>query len=229
MSMQFRKKGKEMARKATTKEAVIYGDLIKTAEITIEGTGDIILNKMNISTVRELTADDRKAQHVWEQQHMNKWERIITSIHWRDPLPTEDTNSDCSEEMMMNLLNTNAPCIPKFGFNKSWGQAVVRFGIDKYSTKFDPAVDIAAPHGLIPITFDEWHMETKLMAPKRGAPVTQTFNHFSGWGATILLNYTDDVYSLNEILTVISKAGMGLGIGSGRSSGYGRYKIVDVK
>lgn len=218
-----------MAKKGTNKEVMVYGDLIKTAEITIEGTGDLILNKMNASTIRELTADDRKAQHVFELQNANKWERIITSIHWRDPLPTDDTNADCSEAMMMELLKTNAPCIPKFGFNKSWGQAVVRFGIDKYSTKFDPAVDIAAPHGLVPITFDEWHLETKLMAPKRGAPVTQMFNHFSGWGATITLNYTDDVFSLNEILTVISKAGMGLGIGSGRSSGYGRYKIVDVK
>jgi len=218
-----------MAKKATTKEVMVYGDLIKTAEITIEGTGDLVLNKMNASTIRELTADDRKAQKIWELQNANKWERIITSIHWRDPLPTDNTNADCSEEMMMELLKTNAPCIPKFGFNKSWGQAVVRFGIDKYSTKFDPAVDIATPHGLVPITFDEWHLETKLMAPKRSAPVTQMFNHFSGWGAVITLNYTDDVYSLNEILTVISKAGMGLGIGSGRSSGYGRYKIVDVK
>lgn len=218
-----------MARKGANKEVMVYGDLIKTAEITIEGTGDLILNKMNASTVRELTAEDRKAQHVWELQNANKWERVITSIHWRDPLPTEDTNADCTEEMLGWLLKNNAPCIPKFGFNKSWGQAVVRFGIDKYSTKFDPAVDIAAPHGLVPITFDQWHLETKLMAPKRGAPVTQTFNHFSGWGAVINLNYTDDVYSLNEILTVISKAGMGLGIGSGRSSGYGRYKIVDVK
>lgn len=219
-----------MARKATsTKEVMVYGDLIKTAEITIEGTGDIILNRMNISTVRELTAEDRKAQHVWEQQHMNKWERIITSVHWRDPLPTNDTNADCSEEMMMDLLKTNAPCIPKFGFNKSWGQAVVRFGIDKNATKFVPAVDIATPHGLIPIKFDEWHLETKLMSPVRGAPIAQTFNHFSGWSAVINLDYTDDVYSLNEILTVISKAGMGLGIGSGRSSGYGRYKILDVK
>lgn len=218
-----------MPRKATVKEAVVYGDLIKTAVITIAGTGDLVLNKMNDSTVRELTAEDRKAQHIWELQNANKWERIITSIHWRDPLPTNDTNADCSEEMMMELLASNAPCIPKFGFNKSWGQAVVRFGIDKYSTKFDPAVDIAATHGLVPITFGEWHLETKLMAPKRGAPVTQMFNHFSNWGAEITLNYTDDVYSLNEILTVISKAGMGLGIGSGRTSGYGRYKIVDVK
>ena len=217
-----------MSRKAT-KEVMVYGDLIKTVEVTIEGTGDLILNKMNASTVRELTNEDRAAQKIWELQHINKWERIITSIHWCNPLPTENTNADCSAEMMEELLKTNKPGIPKFGFNKSWGQAVVRFGIDKYSTKFDPAVDIAAPHGLVPITFDEWHLETKLMAPKRGAPITQTFNHFSGWGATITINYTDDVYSLNEILTVISKAGMGLGIGSGRSSGSGRYKIVDVK
>lgn len=219
-----------MARKGNDKAVMVYGDLIKTAEITIEGTGDLILNKMNAATERELIADDRKAQGIWEKQHMNKWERIITSIHWRDPLPTDDTNSDCTEEMMGELLMNNAPCIPAFGFRKSWGQAVVRYEIDKNSKKFEAATNIITEHGLIPITFDKWQLETKLMSPGFGKPpVVQTFNHFSGWKANIVLSYTDDVFSLNEILTVISKAGLGLGIGSGRTSGYGTYRVLDVK
>lgn len=31
------------------------------------------------------------------------------------------------------------------------------------------------------------------------------------------------------IINIINLAGFGLGIGSGRSSGYGRYKVVDMK
>lgn len=47
--------------------------------------------------------------------------------------------------------------------------------------------------------------------------------------AEIPISYTANVYSISEITNFISLAGFGLGIGSGRSSGYGRYHVVDVK
>ena len=202
---------------------------VEHAIITIEGKGDLVLNKMNASNTRQLIADDRKAQAVWESQNKNKWEDIITSIHWRDPLPVDDTNKECSEELFFDMLKNNAPCISAFGLKKSWGQAVVRQEIDKYSTKFDSAVNIIATGGKIPIKFTEWLLDEKLMAPKRGAPITTRLNHFVGWSAEILIEYTTNVYTLSEIMTVINYAGFSLGIGSGRTSGYGRYTIADVK
>ena len=142
---------------------------------------------------------------------------------------TNDTYADCDEAMLRELLRSNAPCISAFGLKKSIGQAVVRNEIDKYATKVENAVNIVATRNLIPITFTSWALEETLMSPKRGAPVTVRLSHFSGWRATFNMAYTDHVYSLDQLCTFINLAGFGLGIGSGRTSGYGRYHVVDVK
>ena len=60
-------------------------------------------------------------------------------------------------------------------------------------------------------------------------PVTVRLSHFSGWKADFMLDYTDHVYSLEQLVNSINMAGFGLGIGPGRSSGYGRYHVADVK
>ena len=205
------------------------GQKINYATIVIEGDGDLVLNKMNAASERELLADDRKKQGLWEKQHVNKWERIITSIHWRDGVPCEDTNTKCTEEMFFDMLEKNAPCITAFGLKKSWCQAVVQNEVDKYSTKFSNAVNVVAHGGLVPVTFSNWMLDTRLMAPKRGAPIATLLSHFQGWRAEIPISYTEHVYSLSEIVTIINCAGFGIGIGSGRTSGYGRYKVIGIK
>lgn len=218
-----------MAKKEQENVVQVIPVEVKYVTVTIEGDGDLVLNKMNASNSRQLLADDRKAQALFEAQHKNKWEDVITSIHWRDGIPTDDTNTECTEEMFYQMLKDNAPCISAFGLKKSWGQAVVQNEVDKYSTKFNNAVNIIATGGLVPIRFTEWRLDERLMSPKRGAPVTTRLNHFIGWSADVQIAYTEHVYSLNEIITIINYAGFGLGIGSGRTSGYGRYKVVNVK
>lgn len=216
-----------MAKKIS--EVKIIPAEVRYATVCIRGDGDLVLNKISASASRALIAEDRKAQAVWEAQNRNEWEGIITAIHWRDGIPCENTNKECSEEMFVDMLKNNAPCITAFGLKKSWNQAVVRNEIDKYATKFDNAVNIVATRGLIPIKFAEHSIDVRLMSPKRGAPVTTRLNHFSGWSAEIPISYTEHVFHINEIVTIINYAGFGIGIGSGRSSGYGRYQVVDVK
>lgn len=198
---------------------------VKFAQVFIEGDGDLVLNKMNARNERALLADDRKQV----REEPNPWEDIITSIHWRDALQVANTHEECTEELFYKLLKENAPCITAFGLKKSFGDAVVRNEIDTYKTKFDNAVNIVAANGLIPVEFTEWRVDKRLMSPKRGAPVTVLINHFSGWRANFSIHYTEHVYSLSEIVNIINYAGFGLGIGSGRTSGYGRYHVVDVR
>ena len=69
---------------------------------------------------------------------------------------------------------------------------------------------------------DLWHR-------KKGAPVTVRLSHFTNWKATFRIDFTDNVYQLENIVNIINLAGFGLGIGSGRTSGYGRYKVVAVE
>lgn len=199
--------------------------LTKTAYVTIEGTTDLVLNKMNARNTRSLIAEDRKKV----REVPNAWEDVITAIHWRDTLPVKDTYTECSEELFRELLKSNAPCVTAFGLKKSFGDAVVRNEIDKYKTKFDNAVNVVAERGLVPVTFTEWSLDERLMSPKKGAPVTVRLSHFSGWRATFRIDYTEHVFSLEQIVNIINLAGFGLGIGSGRTSGYGRYKVVGVE
>lgn len=200
---------------------------IKRMLVTIEGEGDLILNKMNARNERALTADDRKSI----KEVPNFWEDVITAIHWRDPLPVKDTYIECNEELMHSLLKDNAPSLSAFALKRSFCDAVVRNEIDNYKTKFENAINITSENGreLIPVKFAGWEAEKRLMSPKRGKPINVVLNHFHNWSAKFMVTYLDHVYSRDEILNIINLAGFGLGIGSGRTSGYGRYHITNVE
>ena len=207
---------------------------IKVATIHIEGTGTLVLNRMNARNTRSLVGERSEAGSKKVREEPNLWEDLATSIHWQIPLSQEpfciiDTYREMDEQKMLQLLNKNKPCISAFGLKKSWCQAVVRNEIDKYGTKFDNAVNIVAINNLIPISFSSWSYEERLMSPKRGAPVLVRLNQFSGWSADIPISYCDHVYSLSTIVNVIRMAGFGIGIGSGRTSGYGRYEVPTIE
>lgn len=210
---------------AGTIELISMDTIVKSAEIYIEGTGSLVCHKMNARDRRLLTADDRKKI----KEVPNPWEDIITSIHWRDPIPCEDTYHECNQEMFNKMLKDNAPCITSFGLKKSFNAAIVRNEIDKYATKFDNALNITADKGLVPFTFTEWSLDEHLMSPVKGSPIVCKLNIFSGWKAHFRIDYTEHVFSLQEMINVINLAGFGIGIGSGRTSGFGRYRVVDVK
>lgn len=197
---------------------------VKHAIIHIVGDSDLILNKMNARNTRMLMAPDRKA--IREQP--NLWEDLITAIHWKDPLPMQDTYTESNEAMMKKLLAENSPCITAFGLKKSFGQTVVRTGIDKYATSLDASLNIAG-EGLIPVKFSGWAYREQLMSPKRGAPIVVSLNHFMGWEAEFTISFLDGVYSRDKLVEIINMAGFSVGIGSGRTSGYGRYHVAEVK
>ena len=66
------------------------------------------------------------------------------------------------------------------------------------------------------------------MSPKKGSPVLVRLNRFIGWSADIVVQYLDNVYSEEQIINIVNLAGFGLGIGSGRTSGYGRYSVTAI-
>lgn len=209
------------------KETTITVEPIKVerATIYIEGDSDLVLNKMNARTIRELT-DAREGKKTVKQVP-NIWEDIITAIHWRDGYPMEDTYEESTKEILMDMLQNNAPCITGFGLRKSFGQAVTNNKIDTYSTKFFNAMNVV--NRLEPITFAEHFVDKSIMTPKRGSPVLSRTSRFTGWKSQVQITYTENVYSLQQIVNIINMAGFGLGIGSGRSSGFGRYHVYDVK
>lgn len=192
----------------------------KFMEVTISGDGDLVLNRMNDVTVRQLT--DKRKNKAKDNEVPNVWEEIITAMHWKNGKP-----KDFSEEGLEKALKENAPCITGFGLKKSFGDAVVRNKIDKYKTNFDASVNLVGE--LFPIKFAEHYIDEKLMSPKKGSPVLVHLNRFSGWSAIFTVSYMESVYSAEQIINIINLAGFGLGIGSGRTSGFGRYHIENVK
>lgn len=212
-----------MAKKVEVKEIEVQKINPRRIIVSIEGDSDLILNKMNDVNTRVLTNIRKdKAKSI---EKANEWEEVITAIHWLNGKPDE-----FSQDSLVELLKHNRPCLTAFGLKKSFGQAVVRNEIDKYATKFDASVNIIGKgDGLVPISFVEHHVDEKLMSPKRGAPVLVRLNRFSGWSADIEISYINNVFSEDQIVNIVNLAGFGIGIGSGRSSGFGRYHVTDVK
>ena len=195
---------------------------LKTATITIVGDSDLILNKMNDINTKELI--DKRKDKAKDTAKPNVWEGIITSMHWYNGKPT-----DYSEEGLLQAFKENAPCITGFGLKKSFGQAVVQNKIDTYATKFNAAINIIAKGDLVPVQFAEHHIDEKLMSPKKGSPVLVHLNRFCGWKADFTIQYTENAFSLEQIVNIVNLAGFGNGIGSGRSSGYGRYHVEGIE
>jgi hypothetical protein len=207
------------------KKIVIPEIKLKKAVITIVGESDLVLNKMNKRN-EEFLIGVRKDEGK-KIASINEWEDVITAMHWRDELPK---NIEYTEDTLKDLLTNNAPCISAFGLKKSFGQAVVRNNIDTHATKFDACVNIIAPGNLIPIRFAEHYIDEKLMSPKRGAPVLVRMNRFSGWEADVTIQYIDGgAFGLEQIVQIVNLAGFGMGIGSGRTSGFGRYTVTGVR
>lgn len=194
----------------------------KYITVSIEGDTDLVLNKMSDPGARELI--DKRKDKAKSNEKPNYWEEIITKIHWRDGKPEE-----FSEESMVECLKHNAPCITDFGLKKTFMQAVVRNEIDKYSTKFDATVNLLGNRGLTPIKFAGHRIEEMLMSPKKGSPVLTRLNIFNGWSADIKISFMETAYSAEQIVNIINLAGFGIGIGSSRPSGFGRYHVVGVR
>lgn len=216
-----KKGGLEMEKKMKVEAIELKQEKPKVWTVTIEGDGDLVLNKMNDRNTRDLTRERKNKGK--DTSVSNPWEDIITAIHWYNGKPT-----DFSEEGLRDALKNNAPCITAFGLKKSFRDAVNRFGVDKNGTRFDASVNIVAKGGLVPVQFVEHYIDEKLMSPRMGKPVLARLNRFSGWRAQFTIMSMESVFSMEQIVNIINLAGFGIGIGSGRSSGYGRYHVVGV-
>ena len=60
---------------------------VKQVTVKIVGDGDLILNKMNDVSARQLT--DQRKNKAKDMEVPNEWEQIITALHWRDGKPTD--------------------------------------------------------------------------------------------------------------------------------------------
>lgn len=200
---------------------------VKTARVYIEGDSDLVLNKTNARYERECRAIDSGNKVTKEPPNM--WEDILTSVKWSIPFPVKDTYRELDESHYHYMLENGKPCISSYGIWKSIGDAVVRNEVDNYATKIRNAVMVIAKDNSIPIDFVEASVDSVVMPLKKSGHTIAKLNRFSGWKCNFVIRYTENVYSLTQIINFINLAGFGLGIGSSRNSGYGRYHVVNVE
>lgn len=210
-----------MAEKKANEAIEIKAIEPKIMKVKIVGDSDLVLNRMNQPTIRALT--DARKDKAKSLEKPDLMECIITSMHWLHGFPQPYT-----EEVFKETLASgeNPPCITSTGLKRMMGDAVVRNKISTYKTGFDATVNVIGQNGiLIPITFAEHFVDEMLMSPKKGAPVLVHLNRFTGWSATITLSYLENVYGTEEIINILNIGGFGLGVGSSRSSGFGRFHV----
>lgn len=226
-----------MPKKAADKEITITGLTINKVTLTLVGDTELILCKKARSfelgeIFRQSHPKGTKMPDKLQQPY-NMWERLITSIHWLNPIVFhDDDNSLYSEEEWKSYMENNKPCVLGKAFKDSMAEAFKSFGFKeatgKNGTDFVRSINIS---NLNPITFAEVRYDQHLaVANSMGNPnvITQQ-NEFHGWSCEIEIKYLERVLPLETICEVINASGEFIGIGSRRGEGYGRYHIESIK
>ena len=226
-------------KKAEVAESTIALESIKpqTMIVTVNGTSDVILCKKSRSYERE---EVFKQSHpkgtkipAEYQQPYSLFEKLITSIHWLNPIEFHDDDySKYTEEEWSRYMTENKPCILANSWMGSFKEAFISCGF-KDSTQKN-ATDIARTlsfETLTPISFAKAGYDQHL-AQTSGLSRTNVLtqqNIFSGWTADVEIHYLPIAFPKETVLGIMQCAGSFIGIGARRKEGYGRYELAEVK
>lgn len=230
-----------MATKPTKEnETVIALENIKISDmiVSLAGDSDLILCKKARSYEREeiFKQSHPKGTKIPAefQQDYCLWEKLITSIHWLNPITFHDDDySKYAEKEWANYMNpeVNKPCILGKAFQDSLKEAFISCGFKESTGKagsdFKRTISFKT---LTPITFavagyDQHLAQTSGLS--RTNVLTQQ-NIFSGWRCDVEVNYLATAFPKETILQLFQTAGACIGIGARRGEGYGRYHIAGV-
>ena len=213
-------------------------DAIKpqTMIVTVEGTSDLILCKKSRSYERE---EIFKQSHpkgtkipAEYQQPYCLWEKLITSIHWLNPIEFHDKDySLYTEEEWIKYMSENKPCILANSWIGSFNEAFISCGFKdstgKAGTDLKRTISFET---LTPISFAEAKYDQHL-AQTSGLSRTNVLtqqNTFSGWTANVEIHYLPIAFPQETILSIMQSAGTFIGVGARRKEGYGRYVVTNI-
>jgi len=224
-------------QKATKSTEIVLSEIkSKRMVVTIEGTSDLILCKKARSYEREeiFRQSHPKGTKIPAefQQPYNIWEKLITSIHWLNPIEFHDDDySKYSEEEWNQYMQENKPCVLGKAFQDSLKEAFISCGFKdstgKAGTDFKRTISFEP---ITPISFamagyDQHLAQTSGLS--RTNVLTQQ-NVFQGWSAKVAVDYLEIAFPKETILDLFACAGRFIGIGSRRGEGYGRYKVTEL-
>lgn len=224
-----------MAKKTETivMEAIKKGSLV----VTIAGDSDLLLKAMprSVSLEQIYKQSHPKGTKMPSQftQNYCLWEKLITSIHWMNPITFHDEDwALYTEEEWTKYMKENKPCILGKAFKDSFKETFISCGFKETTGKagsdFNRTVAISTMN---PVSFSGVTYEQHL-AEKDGLGNTKVLtetNVFSGWTCDLQINYLESAFPKATLLDVIANAGEFIGVGARRNEGYGRYHVADVR
>ena len=224
-------------KKATENEIHVPEIITKQMTVHIVGDSDLILCAKSRSYIRE---EVFKQSHpkgtkipAKYQQDYNLWEKLITSIHWLNPIEFHDDDySKYTEEEWNRYMTENKPCILANSWMGSFNEAFISCGFKdstgKAGTDLKRTISFET---LTPISFARAGYDQHL-AQTSGLSRTNVLtqqNVFSGWTADVEVHYLPIAFPKETVLAIMQCAGSFIGVGARRKEGYGRYEVTNVK
>lgn len=202
--------------------------------LDLEGDSDLILHARSRyfvqSEVWRQTHDKGAEPPAIFKQPKNKWESLITSIHWEKPIVFHDENIGLySEEEWNEYMKSNRPCILPYAFVKSFKETFITFYKDttgKAGTDFERGINIKeniCPVDITSVSVSEAIVPT--MGSGKGSSVYCGCNVFSGWKTRLTLSCPQVVFPMETLVQIVATSGKYIGIGTQRKNGFGRYHI----
>jgi hypothetical protein len=166
-------------------------------------------------------------------QPYNLYERLITSIHWRDHIDYHEDYSEYTEEEWRNLMENNAPCIHQLMLTGAMKEAFISFGFKDSTGKngTDLTRCTTFDNTFYPVRFKAYDYEQKLV-PNNGKDRTNVIcehNIFEGWTAEVSLICATIGFPIETVLSILNTAGQFIGVGSQHKNGYGHFVLGDIK
>ena len=227
------------AKKATEKETTMNVEPVKVKKmiVSIAGDSDLILCAKSRSYERE---EIYKQSHpkgtkipAQYQQEYNLWEKLITSIHWLNPIEFHDDDyKKYTEEEWNRYMKENKPCILGKAFKDSLAEGFKSFGYKDMTGR--DGTDLKRTisfRSIIPISFSEAGYDQHL-AQTSGLSRTNVLtqqNVFHGWSADVEITYLESCFPKETIIELFNAVGQMIGVGARRKEEYGRYHIQSVQ
>ena len=209
---------------------------VKNMTVVIAGNDDLILCAKARSYEREeiFKQSHPKGTKIPAelQQPYNMWEKLITSIHWLNPITFHDEDySLYTQKEWEKYMKENKPCILGKAFQDSLKEAFISCGFKDSTGK--AGTDFRRTISFDPITPIEFALAgyDQHLAQTSGLSRTNVLtqqNYFHGWSARVNVSYLEIAFPKETIIDLFSCAGRFIGLGSRRGEGFGRYSVKEV-
>ena len=224
-------------QKTETVETAIALEQIRpsTMIVTVEGPSDLILCKKARSYEREEVfkqSHPKGTKIPAEYQPYSLFEKLITSLHWLNPIEFhDDVYSLYTEEEWTKYMQENKPCILANSWMGSYSEAFISCGFKDNTGKAGTDLKRTVSFNtLTPISFAKAGYDQHL-AQTSGLSRTNVLtqqNIFSGWTADVEVHYLPIAFPKETIMGIMQCAGSFIGVGTRRKEGYGRFAISKV-